>query len=177
MPACSYFSDSHPSPNRGRGDPVQYGRPHYGSHTLGQEVEDCFSQAQLPAHNHGYCDRWIDMSPTNVAEALHHGGNSQAKAERDEHEVGGVGILSAPVDGWTEAKQDKDQHGRELSRHTAPELLSPDALKGSHSFVWSEARWRPGLRVWCTGKATPPGRERGERKHAVRAGCGLLMGR
>lgn len=105
-----------------------------GSQALSQHIEQRLCQAQLSSHNHGYCDSRVNVSAADVAKTLHHGGNAEAKAQRDKDQVGWGRLLlpCSPVDGGAQTEEDKDESGQVLSRYGPPEVLGPDPFKCHH---------------------------------------------
>lgn len=76
----SYLCDAKQASSGCRRDEVQDPSASYGSQTLSQHIERRLRQAQLSGHHHGRGDGRVDVSAADVAEALHHGGDAQAKA-------------------------------------------------------------------------------------------------
>lgn len=92
------------------------------------------------------------MAAADVAKALHHGGDAQTEAQRDEHQVCGRRLLlpCGPVDGGAQAEEDEDERGQVFPRHGPPEALGPDPFKSRHCALTVAPRQEP------------PGRENNE---------------
>lgn len=134
--ASSYFAGC---------DQVKNSSPCCGSQTLCHHVEYSLGQAQLPGDYHGCCDGRVDVSTADVAEALHHGGNTEAKAERYQHQVSRRWVLlpRGPVDGRANAKEHKNQRGQELCRHSPPKVFGPDPFECHHGSLQCAGRRAP----------------------------------
>lgn len=112
-----YLCDAKGASGACRRDEVQDPSASYGSQTLSHHIEQRLGQAQLSGHHHGRRDGWVDVSAADVAETLHHGGDAQAKAQRDEDQVGRRRLLlpRLPSDGGAQAEKDKDEGGQVFS--------------------------------------------------------------
>lgn len=134
-------------------DEVENPCPCHSAQALRHHVEYGFGQAQLPGDHHGRGDCRVDVAAANVAEALYHGGDAQAEAQRDEDQVRGRRLLlpCSPVDGGAQAEEHEDECGHKFPRHGPPEAFGPDPFKSRHC--------APTL----APRQAPPNRENNER--------------
>lgn len=144
---ATYRRHSHAPSDRAGRHHVQDPRSGDGTQTLAEHVEDAFGQAQLPGADHCRGHGRVDVAAADVAEALGQGGDGEAEAERDEHQIWGQWLLrlQAPVDRRAQAKKDKDESSQELPWDSSPEFLGPNPLKGYHNaFKFTRGSTPPG---------------------------------
>lgn len=97
--------------------------PCHSPQQLGSHVEGSSEKGDVAAHQAGHSHSRVDVSPTDVAQSLDQGPDTQAEGHGNlQH--GGQGLW--PVEGRTEAEEDEEERGQELCKHSPGEGYGPE---------------------------------------------------